>query len=188
MNEPGNSFAPLTFRCTIVATILSVLGVAGSLWLSIGMQLKACPLCLYQRSFVMAAAAVFLIGLLTDIRRSAILPLLALPATVGGAGVAVFHEYLELAGKLECPAGLLGMGSAPQQSLAILSALLVITLMGTTPGSAQGSRIWQVASAFVLGLMLSAGTIKSAPPMPAAPTKPYDQPLEICRPPFRSAA
>ena len=171
---------------TVVGTVLAVCGVAGSLWLSLGMNLKACPLCLYQRAFMASAAAVLVLGLLTEIRKSRILPLLALPATFAGLGVAVFHEYLELTGKLECPAGLFGIGSAPQQSVAvflILAAALLIPFM--RPGN--GVKPWQVAVAAVLGVMIALGTIKSAPPMPAAPTKPYDQPLEICRPPYQPA-
>jgi len=133
-----------------------------------------------------SAAAVLVIGLLTEIRRSTILPLLALPAVFAGLGVAVFHEYLELTGKLECPAGLFGIGSAPQQSAAaflILAAALLIPFI--RPGN--GVKPWQVAIAAVLGVLMALGTIKSAPPMPAAPTKPYDQPLEICRQPYQPA-
>ena len=97
--------------------LLAVLALAGSLWLSIGMKLKACPLCLYQRAFVMGVVAVFGMGVLTGHRHRVVLNLLALPLAAAGLGVAVFHEYLELTGKLECPAGVMGIGTAPQQSL-----------------------------------------------------------------------
>ena len=173
-----------SIRWTAVCTVLAVCGVVGSLWLSLGMNLKACPLCLYQRAFMASAAAVLLTGLLTDLRRSTILPLLALPAVFAGLGVAGFHEYLEMTGKLECPAGLFGVGSAPQQSVAtflILAAALLFSFVRAGNSAKPG----QVAFAAVLGVMIAFGTIKSAPPMPAAPTKPYDQPLEICRPPYQ---
>src|SRR5687767_383901 len=94
---------------------LALAGVAGSLYLSIGMGLKACPLCFYQRTFVMSIAVVLLIGLWKDRRQAALLGLLCVPLTVAGTGIAAFHEYLVLAGKLECPPGLLGLGTAPAQ-------------------------------------------------------------------------
>jgi hypothetical protein len=37
-----------------------------------------------------------------------------LPLAVAGLGVALFHEYLELTGKLECPSGVMGVGTAPR--------------------------------------------------------------------------
>lgn len=186
MIEAPHSKSSFDCRWTVVAACLSLVAVTGSLWLSLGMHLKACPLCLYQRSFAMSAAAVLLVGLLTELRRTAVLHLLALPLVVGGAGIAAFHEYLELAGVLECPSGLWGAGSAPQQSLAAFLALLVATLVPATRFSASGNRPRQVAVAVAFGLLMAVGTIKSAPPMPAAPKKPYDQPLDICRPPYRS--
>ena len=40
----------------LLALLIALIGTAGSLWLSVGMGLKGCPLCFYQRSFVIAAA------------------------------------------------------------------------------------------------------------------------------------
>ena len=51
-----------TGRWLWAATGLALVGTAGSLYLSLGMGLKACPLCFYQRTFVMAALAVLLVG------------------------------------------------------------------------------------------------------------------------------
>ena len=48
--------------------LVALLALAGSLWLSIGMKLKACPLCFYQRTFVMGVVAVMGIGVLTGQR------------------------------------------------------------------------------------------------------------------------
>jgi hypothetical protein len=151
------------------------------------MKLKACALCFYQRTFVMGVVAVLGVGLLTGQRHRGILNLLALPLVVGALGVAVFHVYLEGMGKLECPAGVLGMGTSPQQSLAVLVLLLVVVGVGVV-------RSWQVGeqypaaagAAVVLGLLLAWGAVASSPPMPAAPTKEYTTPLDICRPPFHS--
>src|SRR5437868_771556 len=104
---------------TVCAALIALVGLAGSLYLSIGMDLKACPLCFYQRTFMMAAVAVLGLGLLLPGVRIAAILVLTLPLAVGGLAVAVFHCYLEAAGRLECPAGVLALGSAPQQSLAI---------------------------------------------------------------------
>ena len=177
-----------SLRWTVISTVFAVCGVIGSLWLTLGMNLKACPLCLYQRAFMMSAAAVLLIGILTEIRHSLVLPLLALPAVVAGLGVAGFHEYLEQTGKLECPLGLFGIGTAPQQSLAAFVALFAVLMLPQFQRQATGARPMLAGGAVLLGLLLAIGTIKSAPPMPAAPGEPYKQSPDICRPPYRPAA
>ncbi|HEV3007053.1 MAG TPA: disulfide bond formation protein B, partial [Pirellulales bacterium] len=115
-----------------VALVLATSAVAGSLWLSMGMSLKACPLCLYQRSFVMCALAVLVVGVLLGAAESALACVLALPAAVAGTVVAAFHVYLEWIGKLECPAGLFAMGTAPKQSLAVLVLLSGLLLFGSS--------------------------------------------------------
>jgi disulfide bond formation protein DsbB len=161
--------------------LLALLALAGSLWLSIGMKLEACSLCLYQRTFVMGVVAVFGIGVLTGQRHRVVLNLLALPLAAAGLGVAIFHEYLELSGKLECPAGLMGIGTAPQQSLAVLAVLLAFIVVGVV-------RSWKISAAgpaVVLGLLLAWGAVASSPPMPPAPAQAYTAPLNICRPPFQ---
>src|SRR5262245_2466312 len=102
---------------TWAALVVSAAALAGSLFLSLGMSLKACPLCFYQRTFAMSLVGVLGIGLLTGAGRGARLALLALPLAAAGLGVALFHVSLEVAGTLECPLGILGIGTAPQQSL-----------------------------------------------------------------------
>src|SRR5437868_5534791 len=99
------------------ALLVALVALAGSLYLSLGMGLKACPLCFYQRTFVMGLVGVLGMGLLTKTGPSGRLGLLALPLAAAGLGVALFHVYLELAGRLECPQGLFGWGTAPKQSL-----------------------------------------------------------------------
>lgn len=168
--------------------LVAVIALAGSLWLSIGigMGLKACPLCLYQRSFVMGVVAVLGIGMLAGERHRGVLALLALPLVVAGLGVAVFHEYLELSGKLECPAGVLGIGTAPQQSLAVLAVLLVVVVGSIMRGGSVGKSSWPASiGAVVLGVLLAWASIAAAPPLPPAPTKAYESKLDMCRPPFR---
>jgi hypothetical protein len=149
------------------------------------MGLKACPLCFYQRTFVMGVVAVLGIGLLTGQRHRGVLNLLALPLTVAGFGVAALHVYLELTGKLECPAGVLGIGTAPQQSLAALTVLLILVGVGVLRSGQVGDSYPLAAlAAIVLGALLAWGSLVSSPPMPSAPTKAYETPLEMCRPPF----
>jgi disulfide bond formation protein DsbB len=165
--------------------LVALVALAGSLWLSIGMKLKACPFCFYQRTFVMGVVAVLGVGLLTGQRHRAVLNLLALPLVVGALGVAAFHVYLELTGKLECPAGVLGISTAPQQSLAVLIVLLLLVAVGVVRSGKVGEPHPAAAgAAVVLGLLLAWGAVASSPPMPPAPTQAYTTPLDTCRPPF----
>lgn len=166
--------------------IVALAVLAGSIWLSVGMGLKACPLCFYQRTFVMGVVAVLAVGLLAGPRHHAVLNVLALPMAVGGVGVALFHVYLELAGKLECPAGVLGIGTAPQQALAAQAVLLAVIVVGVVLGrEAEGRAVPASCAAVLVGLLLAWASVASAPPMPPAPTKAHETPLDICRPPFR---
>jgi hypothetical protein len=152
-----------------------------------GMRLKACPFCFYQRTFVMGVLTVLGIGLLAGRRHRAVLNLLALPMVIGALAVAVFHVYLELTGKLECPAGILGIGTAPQQSLAILSVLLVLVVVGILRSRASGEpHLAAAGTAVVLGLVLAWAAVASSPPMPPAPTQAYPTGPDICRPPFHA--
>ena len=148
---------------------------------------KACPLCFYQRTFVMSIVAVLGIGALTGQPHRSVLNLLALPLTVAGFGVAAFHVFLELTGKLECPAGVMGLGTSPQQSLTLLTVLLVLVVIGVVrSGYAGNFHLLAAPVAVVLGLLLAWSAVASAPPMPPVPTKAYETPLDVCRPPFRT--
>ncbi len=169
------------------ALAVAVAALAGSVWLSVGMGLKACPLCFYQRTFVMGVVGVLATGLLLGKRHQPPLNLLALPMAVGGFAVALFHVWLELSGKLECPAGLLGLGSAPQQSLAALSLLLAAVAAGVVRGlgSVEGAVVPAAAAACLVGLLLALASVASAPPPPPVPDRPYGTPLDTCRPPYR---
>jgi len=165
--------------------LVALAALAGSLWLSVGMGLKACPLCFYQRTFVMGVAAVLAVGLLIGPRHRAVLNVLALPLAVGGFAVAAFHVYLELAGQLECPAGLFGLGTAPRQSLAALAALLAVVAAGVVRGQGEEPSVPAAAVAVLVGVLLAWGAVASAPPTPPAPTKAYTTPLDTFRPPYR---
>jgi hypothetical protein len=93
--------------------------------------------------------------------------------------VAAFHEYLVIDGALECPLGLLNVGTVPAQSVALFVVLTALLAVGSirNAGVAAGS--------VALGLLLAWGCVASAPPMPPPPTKAYDKPLDVCRPPFQ---
>jgi disulfide bond formation protein DsbB len=184
VRSPSNHV--LSSSLTLIAFGVALVALVGSLWLSVGMGLKACPLCLYQRTFVMGVVGVLAVGWLIGVRQPGLLDLLVLPCAVSGLSVALFHEYLEWTGKLECPTGIFGWGTAPQQSLGVLSVLFIVLSLGSVTGQANRLGLSTFGAAIIVGVLFAIGAIASAPPMAATPTKPYEQPLEICRPPYRS--
>ena len=167
---------------TYAAFAVALATALGSLFLSYGLGLIACPLCFYQRTFALGALGVLAMGLLTGAGRSAPLAALALPLAAGGLALAVFHVRLELTGRMECPAGILELGSAPQQSLAgfaVLTALLVIDLLS----NGGAARLVALAGGLVLGALFAAGCIvTSSPPCRVLPEE-YASPPKGCRPP-----
>lgn len=171
------------------AVLISLIGTIGSVFLSVGLGLKACPLCFYQRSFVMAALAVLMLGWFVERLRPGFVCLLSVPMAWAGLGVAAFHEYLVLTNVLECPQALLGLGTAPAQSLTMFAALAAATTIGAGVGRGESSRqgLSTLAGAVMLGVVVAAACVKSSPPLPPAPTASYDpvkQPLDTCRRPF----
>ncbi|MHB0955482.1 MAG: disulfide bond formation protein B [Pirellulaceae bacterium] len=176
-------------RWAVAALLFAAVGVAGSLYLSLGLGLRACPLCFYQRSFMMGTLAVLVVALAADPTRTGLDCLLSLPLALAGWGVAAFHEYLVLAGVLECPTGLLGIGTSPAQSLAVFTLVAAALLAGAWPNRSDGKRRAAVLfGSIIVGLLMAWGSIASSPPLPPAPTAPYDldrQPLDTCRPPYR---
>lgn len=184
-----------SLRCTAnwltAATIVSAVGTSGSLFLSVGLGLKACPLCFYQRSFVMAVLAVLALGRFLERSRPGLICFLSVPLTWAGLGVAAFHEYLVLTGVLECPQALFGLGTAPAQSLAVFLALAVAVSGGAWCGHQETQRqgASTLIAAMLLGSVLAVACVKSSPPLPPVPTAAHDpikQPLDTCRRPFRA--
>lgn len=168
-----------------LALVVSLAGSVGSVWLSTGMGLRACPLCFYQRAAVILVGIVLLLGLLgAGLARSQV-AWLCLPAAALGLGVAAFHVYLEASGTLECPKGLAGLGTAPTQSLAIF--MLLVPLLVVSALRSEGSAAGRVALALALGLAGAWACIKSAPPLKPSPTKAYEANdlLVECRRPFK---
>jgi disulfide bond formation protein DsbB len=153
-----------------LATAVAAAMVAGSLFMSLGMGLKACPLCIYERTFVMGAAAVLILGVTGVAGGAPGLPgLLALPLAIGGMGVAAFHVHLEATGILLCPQGILGLGNAPQQSLAgfiVLTGVLGACARASSAEAGGARRVLGLCAAVLLGAALAFGAIASAPPLP----------------------
>jgi len=182
--KPTSGLSIWTWASLAIALATS----AGSVWLSIGMKLKACPLCFYQRSFVLGIAVVLIMGIITRAYRGVALGLLVAPMAFGGLLVAGMHVTLEMTGKLECPEGVLGMGSAPLQSLIAFVLLSGLVATEATGGWTVWKSLVPLVVAGVLGLAIGQACLMSAPPLPPAPTKAYDSPPDICRPPFKAPA
>ncbi|HMP01798.1 MAG TPA: disulfide bond formation protein B [Gemmatales bacterium] len=169
---------------TLLILAWSGLGVAGSVWMSIGLKLKACPLCFYQRTFVMGVFAIYLMAWMASVSPSSASAQLALPLALAGFVVALFHESLVLRRVLECPRGFGGQGTAPFQSVLMFTGLLVLILgHGFGLGLDQAAPL-VLGTGLILGLVLGVLSIISSPPLPPVPTQPYAEPLTICRPPY----
>jgi disulfide bond formation protein DsbB len=151
---------------------LAVVALLGSLYLSLGMGLIACPFCLYERTFLLSVVGVLTGGKLLRLPvANGILSLMALPLALGGLGVAAIQTNLVRADVLACPNGILGLGPAPFQSLGaflLITALLIpgATKRGISPVESGKRIIGMVA----LGMAFAAIAVISAPPVP--PFKP----------------
>ena len=166
----------------------SAVAVAGSLYLSLGLGLNACPLCFYQRTFAFALFVVLGLGLATLGDQRHRLIVLGMPLAVGGFGVAAFHSYLVLSGKLECPSGIGGLGAAPFQSLAVFTLIFGSLVYGflsdiQANGIAPGLLALGLGAAAVYGSLVA----NPAPPKPTGPY-PADQPILTCRVPYHLPA
>ena len=174
--SPSASTAPdLKTLWPRLALAFAVVGVLGSLYLSLGMELKACPLCFYQRAFIMAAAAILVFGLFMEDIPNAVLAPLALAPASAGACVAVWHTYLDWNGTLECPLGVTGVLVVPRESLIIYVALLAFLLIDLFH---QRRYVLQGLGALLLGFVFASTSIRATPP---APTQPAPAPLDGCR-------
>jgi disulfide bond formation protein DsbB len=185
---------------TWAALLVSLVGAAGSLWLSIGLDLVACPLCFYQRALMLGVSGVFLVGLLSGRQRAGVVSLLALPLTIGGLGVAGMHVAKELNGELECPPGVVcqayanfqdqadcppemrELATAPRESLTVFALLFLLQLVDILRSRTRGGfGILSLAGGIIVGSLITAGlmyAVKNQRPIPLAP-----KPLEGCRKP-----
>jgi len=174
---PGPDLKILWIR---LALFIAVLGVLGSLHLSINMGLQACPLCYYQRTFMMAVAGILLFGMFLPGVPSAAVSVLALGPAAAGLCVAAMHVYYEWNGALECPKGASGVLPVPQESLAVF-----LLLVGMLVGDLVHRRMFllQGVGAILLGVVLCSMCLKSVQRM-EAPTEPYKTEPDGCRKPF----
>ncbi|MBA2225021.1 MAG: disulfide bond formation protein B [Thermogemmata sp.] len=180
----------------LLALLASMAAVAGSLYLSLGMDLQACTLCFYQRALALALVGVLLPGVLALRDRGGRLCLAALPVAIGGWGVALFHVWLgwtywprsQAAWYLACPEGIYGLGTAPQQSLAIFTLIMMFLLIG---GLREVRKTHQehatLLLAVILGAGIAAGCLLANPKMPDPKPLPPGK-LSTCQPTPRSAS
>jgi disulfide bond formation protein DsbB len=170
-------------RAELVALAVALVAAGGSIYLSVGMGLRACPLCFYQRTFVMAVVGVLAIGLIVrNSLKPGVLGVLCLPAALGGLGVAGWHVFLEAGGKMECPAGIAGVGTAPQQSLAIHVLLAGTLLWGIFKQAEIGRMVPTVVGAAVGAGFAYAAVISSPPPPAPVAASALQRPVTICTP------
>ncbi len=180
-SPPTSNASVLWVRC---ALFVSVCGAVGSLYLSLEMGLKACPLCFYQRAFIMATSAILGLGLFMRGLPSGALTPLALASVSAGACIAGFHTYLDVTEILECPAGITGRITAPGESLAMYVVVLAL-LLGDL--FCQRAYVTLGLGAMLLGFVFAATSIRATPP-PPTPTAPYTTELDGCRMVYREPA
>jgi disulfide bond formation protein DsbB len=163
------------------------LGVAlgtsvGSVVLSLGLQLAACPLCYYQRSFAFATLGVLVVGLTAGLQQHIALGALSLPVAFTGLAIAGYHASLEARGKMECPRGVTQVLTAPQEStlaFMVLTGLLVAaTLADGKPG---GGWLAMGVSILLAGLLAVGCVVSVAMPAPPKPETYRSAPM-TCRP------
>jgi len=170
-----------------LALVAATLTAAGSLYLSMGMGLNACPLCFYQRSFIMAVASVLGVGMalrLAPVPGS--LSLLVLPLAAAGLGVAAIHTGLVWSNVLVCPLGFFGLGPAPLQSLIAYVLVTALLLPGALRRDAAGpAPAPRAVGLLALGAVFAILSVRSSPPMPPFNPK-YDEAghriLRACEP------
>ncbi len=190
LSEPAAKLPPeATTVLAWLALLVAGVAAAGSVYLSLGLNLKACTLCFYQRAFAFSALAVLAVGLIGRAARPGRVSLLALPLALAGLGVAAFHVSLEVRGTLECPRGLMAAGTAPQQSLAVLTLLSLLLFLDLVRNVGTGaisgtSLVLSLLMAGIIAVAMWWGSIYANPPLPK-PDKPYTSELDTCRQPYR---
>lgn len=175
MSTSQNPRPDIKLLWTRLAFFVSVVGVVGSLYLSLQMELKACPLCFYQRAFIMAVAAILGFGLsMPGVPRAALAPLALAPALAGGF-VAAWHTYKVVDGTLECPPGITGVLLAPHDSLVVYGLLAILLLVDLFH---QRTYVMHGLGAILIGYVFASTCIRATPP---EMTKPAPAPLDGCR-------
>jgi disulfide bond formation protein DsbB len=159
-----------------LALAAAILTLIGSLYLSMGMGLVACPLCFYQRTFIMGVVGVLGVGMALRLPMApGTLSLLALPLAVAGLGVALIHSNLVWTEVLACPLGIFGLGSAPFQSLIAYAVVTALLLPGALRrGASPAQPVPRTVGLAALGAVFTMFSILSSPKL--GPFKPkYDE-------------
>lgn len=131
MSHTNTSHNPdRTLWCSWAALVSAIASTAGSIYLSLGLGLIACPICYYQRTFAIAVLMILAIGVLSPLRATHHLNVLALAPTVGGMAIAMIHTWLDAVGQQICPQGLFGLGTSAQQSLTSYVMIIVPLIVG----------------------------------------------------------
>lgn len=170
---------------TWVALLLALIGVAGSLYMSIGflnlgfgLNLVPCPLCFYQRTLLMAVAGVLLVGLFGGPARSGFLSLVTMPLTLAALGIAGLQIYWEIDEIIECPDGVItqtykefqgaddlykqmhGLVTPPKESAALLFLLFVAQFIDVARSASRGGfGLGGFLGAIIVGGLLCAGAL-----------------------------
>jgi disulfide bond formation protein DsbB len=182
--QPAAQASAAVCPCWLWAALaLSVAGSLGSLLLTWAQGLTACPLCFYQRVFIMTAAGSLALGVLLPELRPGRASLFALPSAMGGFAVAVFHVNLVRTGALECPNGFFDLGVAPLQSLVVFVLLLAVLAGDMIQARKAGFGIPAIGlGASLLGLVFAVALIYSGPPPPNPASFDYTRDPIVCRP------
>jgi disulfide bond formation protein DsbB len=167
---------------TYFALLMAAVASLGSVALSLNLQLAACPLCYYQRTFAFATLAILAVGLLYQMNTHVCLASLALPLALAGGAIAGFHVSLEWRGKMECPVGVTRLLSAPQES-ALAFTLMVLPLLAASLQDTQpGAGIAAVVLAVVLAGLLAVACVATVAMPPPPKLEMYQSPPKGCRP------
>lgn len=175
-SEPSGETSGSLARWEPAALVAALLTLVGSLYLSMGMGLVACPLCFYQRTFIMAVVGVLGVGWALRLPLPAgSLSLLSLPLSVAGLGVALVHCALVWTNVLACPVGILGLGTAPLQSLVAYAVVTALLLPGAARrGLSALPAVPRILGLAALGAVFTLFSVLSSPKLPPFNPK-YDE-------------
>jgi disulfide bond formation protein DsbB len=185
--------------------LVALVGVAGTIWLSLGTDLIACPLCFYQRTLMLGVVGVMLAGIFGGARRAGFVSLVALPLTTAGLGVAGWHAYLEFNADLECPTGAIcqlyaqaqGMANCPaeikeydtvpRESLTVFALMFLLQSIDIFRSGRRGGfgfSAW--VGVVILGGLITYGLVASVQD-PCTISKDPLKPINGCRKPLQPA-
>ncbi|KAB1188161.1 MULTISPECIES: disulfide bond formation protein B [Haloferax] len=129
-------------------TLVALAATAGSLYFSLGLGLTPCDLCWYQRILMYPLIVVLGVAAIED--RGGVWKTV-LPLSLGGAALAGYHTYLQVAPDATCSVGgpctsvlypmLDGLLTIPRLSL-IAFALLAVLSIGVARADKSRDNMW----------------------------------------------